>query len=829
MKQKLFALFGLIFCLTFAFSQTKFSGKVTDKETGETLPFVTIQTQPGAGGATTDLAGNFTVSSTTAIKALVFNFIGYETFTYKTQGYNENNLNIQLKPTGIQIEETVVKVKRKKMKIPKDTAAVSLQQLIVDNKDNNRPKSFSSYHFKEHTKIEFDYYNFKDKLTQLKILKPLSVAFDYIDTTENEVKYLPMLLQEKLSEHYYNQNPQKEKIKDLGQYMTGVQNVSAMVILDDIFENFDLYDNIIIAGGKSFTSPFSTTGLLTYRYYLTDTITENGKDYYQLSFYPKSQESISFLGYSLIDPKTYAIKYIEFKVPEKANLNFVSEFVVSQSFEEVEPSKWMLKAEFIQIALNPISRKKGRQIMVRKNMERGEIEVNKNYPDSIFEGEKQEVADSLKNRTRDWWTENRVQALNETEAGILTMSDSIERTGMYKTLKWFGHLGSTAFLKAGPVEFGRFYQFVSWNNVEGIRPKLGLRTNEDFHENLQLWGYLAYGIKDKQFKSFANVRVMLPRENRKWHVLELNYKKDFTFLGQDYEDQQFAHDNIFLALLRRGPLEKIIMMENFTLTYEREWVKGYTTQIKLGPKAFYAVPGVFDFEKNNTDGTTEFVEKINVAEISINQHFGFGQTFYENKYYRFPGFSKKPVIDLDYTVALKNILGSDYNYHKLELKYYHRLSSKIGYTLLNANAGKIFGKLPYTLMFIPMANQSFYFNVRAYQLMNEFEFVADEYASLWVEHHFDGAIFNKIPGINKLKLRSLISAKGLIGNAKKANINEFKLPAEMSTLENWYVEVGFGIENILQMLRFDFYWRLTQRDKPGVQKFGVKFAVTPKL
>jgi hypothetical protein len=191
--------------------------------------------------------------------------------------------------------------------------------------------------------------------------------------------------------------------------------------------------------------------------------------------------------------------------------------------------------------------------------------------------------------------------------------------------------------------------------------------------------------------------------------------------------------------------------------------------------------------------------------------------------------ASKPIIDLNYKLGLKNIAGGEFAYHKLEMILRQRLSSKIGYTYYRLMAGKIFGDIPYPLMFIPVGNENVYFNGEAYQLMNAFEFAADEYAAFWLEHHFDGAIFNRIPLVRKLNLRSLVSAKALIGNAKDSNLDFIALPDGMRVPENWYVEVGFGIENILQLLRVDFYWRATQRDVPDIQKFGIKISIGPKL
>ena len=811
-------------------AQTSISGVVVDKVTREPLPFVNIQILPGNEGASTDFDGGFSYKSTKKVNELKFTYLGYEEFTYKPLQSIEKSVFIELNPAGIQIEETVITGKRMKNKIPKDTLAISLQQRVVDNKEYNRPKSFDTYSYKEHTTLEFDYYKLGAKFRNRILFKPFRYSHDFIDTTENGAEYLPLVLQEKLTENYFQSSPPKEKQVVIGQYMTGIQNMSTMVMLDKIFENFNLYDNLIIAGGKSFTSPFSISGLITYRYYLTDSLIEGDKSYYKLEFTPKSKESIAFSGSAWIDASSYAIKSIELSIPKQANINFLAEFKVSQSFEQVDSNKWMLSGESIQAAMNITAKKGAKSLFIKKVMTRGDLRINEEINPKVFAGEQVLISDSLKGlRDYDWWGDNRLRKLSPSEAGVIALSDSIEKTKAFRNYVWLGSLASTAFLKAGPIEFGRFYQFVSWNSIEGIRPKMGIRTNTKFNKNMQLWGYLAYGTKDKEFKYFANARIMLPKKNNNWHTLEFNYKKDFTFLGQDYEDQQFSHDNMFLAIFRTTPLTKIMLMENLKVTHERQWGSKYATKFTAGVNTFYAVPDVFDFQHINDDGSVQYYDQFNTTEIGFDQRFTFDLNYFENAYYRFEMIANKPIIDLSYKLGLKNIAGGEFAYHKLELMMRQRLSSKLGYTYYRLTAGKIFGDIPYPLMFLPVGNQNVYFNGEAYQLMNAFEFAADEYAAFWLEHHFDGVIFNRIPLVRKLNLRSLVSAKALIGNAKESNLDLIALPDGMRVPENWYIEVGFGIENILQLLRVDFYWRATQRDVQDIQKFGIKIAVGPKL
>jgi len=40
-----------------------------------------------------------------------------------------------------------------------------------------------------------------------------------------------------------------------------------------------------------------------------------------------------------------------------------------------------------------------------------------------------------------------------------------------------------------------------------------------------------------------------------------------------------------------------------------------------------------------------------------------------------------------------------------------------------------------------------------------------------------------------------------------------------------YMEVGVGVENILKVLRFDYVWRLTYRNLPGIDKSGLRISL----
>ena len=40
------------------------------------------------------------------------------------------------------------------------------------------------------------------------------------------------------------------------------------------------------------------------------------------------------------------------------------------------------------------------------------------------------------------------------------------------------------------------------------------------------------------------------------------------------------------------------------------------------------------------------------------------------------------------------------------------------------------------------------------------------------------------------------------------------------------MEIGYGIENIFKLIRVEMFHRLTYRDKPGTDNWGIKIGVT---
>ena len=108
--------------------------------------------------------------------------------------------------------------------------------------------------------------------------------------------------------------------------------------------------------------------------------------------------------------------------------------------------------------------------------------------------------------------------------------------------------------------------------------------------------------------------------------------------------------------------------------------------------------------------------------------------------------------------------------------------------------------------------------------MNYLEFVADEYATLSLNHHLEGWIWNKFPALRKLKFKEVITARLAYGriNEKNQLFNLSDTQQVQAPSQEPYMEAGMGIENILKVLRIDAVWRLNYH-VPTATNFGIRF------
>src|SRR5699024_9769207 len=104
-------LLGFIICLGFSITKgvaqtNQISGRVTDVETGRTMPGVNVVVVGTSIGAATDNKGQYILEVPADADSLAFSFIGYETQHVAITG--QSVINVALVPRVQTFEEVVV-------------------------------------------------------------------------------------------------------------------------------------------------------------------------------------------------------------------------------------------------------------------------------------------------------------------------------------------------------------------------------------------------------------------------------------------------------------------------------------------------------------------------------------------------------------------------------------------------------------------------------------------------------------------------------------------------------------------------------------------------
>jgi hypothetical protein len=203
---------------------------------------------------------------------------------------------------------------------------------------------------------------------------------------------------------------------------------------------------------------------------------------------------------------------------------------------------------------------------------------------------------------------------------------------------------------------------------------------------------------------------------------------------------------------------------------------------------------------------------------------------------------KHPIFTLQGNYGMKGLLGTPYNYLNLSATVYKRFYlSQAGYSDVTLSGGTVLGQVPFPLLSILPANQTYLYEKNAYNMMNFMEFVSDKYVGLNITHNFDGFLLNKIPLIQKLKLRESISLKVLYGGLRKENnpaynSNSYQFPVNANGMNTTYalgstpyIEAGIGIGNIFKLIKVSAIKRFTYLHHPGTAPVGIRFSFTPDL
>ncbi len=824
MKQTICHLF-LLFLSIFSFGQTKVSGIVVDNE-NLPVPFANVLFKGSNEGVVTNEDGRFYLESNSNYKTLIVSFAGFENKEVTLSKSIVYNLIVKISD-GEKLKEVVIFTGKTSKK---NNPALDILRKIWARKRQNGLNKFKQYQMEKYEKVEFDLNTIDSALMKSKVFKGMEFIFKQVDTSRVTGKtYLPIFINESIYDVYGDNVNKKVKEVIKANKNSGLGNGDGVnSFIKDLYSNYEIYNNYITFFDKSFTSPLSRTGIDVYNYVLRDSSFIDKKWCYNIVFYPRRKNELTFKGDFWVNDSTFAIKNINMSVTKSANINWVKDIYIEQDFDVVSDSVFLLNRDYMMtdFALNKNEKSKGiygkRTTLFRNH------QFDQEKPAAFYKEKVNYIDNAVFKKSDVFWSENRFEKLSKDELGVYKMLDTLKTVKKFNQMYDLVTILGSGYIHPGNFEYGPIFSIFGYNEVEGLRLRFGGRTYFGPNDLWRVQLYTAYGIKDDKFKYGLSGKWMVNKENR--IIISGGNRRDVEQIGasltttNDVLGRSFASSSLFSS----GSNGKLTNINLSTFSAEIEPVKNVIFQAGFSYRTLESASSVFSLDYYTSLPTlsslpaeiksdlkqTEFNVGIDYTPNKKTIGYGVERRIIDNPYSRF---------FVNYSQGFKGFLNSDFDYKKVQLYYKQPIIiGLLGKTNLIVELGKIYGNVPLGLLSIVPGNQS-YFNIEnTFNNLNFYEFVTDEYATFQWEHNFNGKLFARIPFMRKLNWREIIGIKGVYGTISNENkaINASGLVYKAPTDPYW--EYNAGIGNIFKVFRLDFSWRGSYLNVPETNNFTIK-------
>ncbi len=794
-------------------------------ETGEPVAFANVIFKNSSVGTITNDNGRFYLESQERHTALLVSFIGYQTEEVPLDASVTYNMEITLLE-GEQLDEVVVYVgKRSK----KNNPAIDILKKIWAKKRINGVRKFRQYQYDKYEKIEFDLNSIDSALMKSKVFKGLEFVFADLDTSRITGKtYLPIFLNEAFSKIYGNNELNEEREDVLGNKNSGFSSNQAIVaFVEDLYSDYDVYENYLKFFDKSFTSPLSRTGVDVYNYILSDSAFIDNKWCYRIIYYPRRKNELTFKGDFWVNDTTYALKKINLEVTKSANINWVKEIYIEQDFEVVNDSVFLLKRDYMLTDFSFSKKEKSKGMYGKRTTVYDNYKFDLPQPKSFYKTASDPFDPVVFERDSTFWQTNRLESLNKDESGIFKLLDTLKTVPKFNT-----YYNIVSILGSGYVEIdkwnldiGDIYSTFGYNDAEGIRLRGGARTFFGQNDPWRLEGYMAYGFDDRKFKHGFSAKWLLDRKSRL--IISGGNRRDIEQLGlsltatNDVMGRSIASSSVFTV----GSNTRLTNINLSTFNVEVEPLTNF--RIRFGGSLrtlSSALPLAFNLDYVDPASPTGISSEVKQFDLNTTLIYTPGKRTIGYGVERREINDNYATLLFNYTKGVDDFLESDFNYEKVQFSYTQPWQiGGFGRLMSTVEIGKTFGELPLGLLNVVPGNQTLFTIYNTFPNLDFYEFVTDTYTSLHLEQNFNGRFFSRIPVIRNWDLREIVGLRGVWGQLSDENIalnSPTNIPL-VAPSEKIYWEYSIGIGNIFRIFRIDFNFRGNYLENPEARPFSV--------
>ncbi|WP_165023287.1 DUF5686 family protein [Dysgonomonas sp. ZJ279] len=650
------------------------------------------------------------------------------------------------------------------------------------------------------------------------LIRPFGFCFEHVKPNpDSDMKSVTILLFEDHKSVFTNKLQSKkpriiQTSTDNGIFQVlGHKNIQSF--LDEAFGDIDLFkynSNVMLL---SFKGPLNEANTEIYTYKFTGQKKIIGEEEcVEIVFYSKHMQENAFSGYLYITPgDNPRLVEAEFMFNNPENTNFLRKVAIRHRFGEKENLIIPVEKEnTLQIG----SDNKGTIVASRKD-----LYFNYSFKPVSAEQKtgRSQSRDSRKNDPS-FWEQIRPIPLTASQIQLDSLKLAADEDKSFRRLESMIRLVLSGSISIADekADIGPLTHFISHNDMEGLRLRVGGNTTINLSNHFQLGGYAAYGTKDQTLKYQANIAYsLLPKSKYLWEypkkVISFAYASDLNIPGQDVLLMNRDH---FAQSFAHTPTDNMSHQQVALLAFESENSHNFT--YKIAGKFTYDRPmGVVKYIQVRNDNDTTVINHITSSELQVSVRYAPGEKFFQRKERRTAIRRASFEFDFTHRIGIKRIFDSDNSYQVSNFNIFKRFSfdKNIGQIDTYFSGGKIWGQVPFPLLFIPEGNQSYVFSHNAYNCMNFYEFVTDRFVSTSINTTLNWTPIRLFLENDKMKI--CLGAKMIYGPLSERNNPEthpelFMFNNGIRALGNVpYAEASIGIANIFKVLRVDYARRLT--------------------
>ena len=662
----------------------------------------------------------------------------------------------------------------------KDNPAVELMKRVIGHKRMTDPTHRPYCMYDTYQKLTLALNDVTPEQLTEGALSKIPGILDHIEPCfQNNKLIMPVTVSETVKRNLFSNNPKRSQVVMIGERSEGIDQLfqtgdQLVKTLRDFFGDVNLYEDDIRLLRQNFMSPIAKGAISFYRFHIVDTVRVGDDRCIHLAFGPDNSRDIGFSGELYVrDDSTYQLRRCILTVPKQSIVNHVDNMKIWQDFSLLPTGETVLATDDMMIELS-LADVFAKSVILRTTRHSGYSFSH--IPNAYFSNRlKQNEERRAVQRSEAFWNNFRRVGLTHSEQRMGQLVDNIwQSSPAFRTIGTGVKLLVDNYVETGKpskFDFGPLTSTISVNSIDGLRLRIGGRTTKALSRHVAIEGYYAHGFRSKGNYWSATLRS---------HGFSLSASRDIRYPSDPLMPTD--KDNMFLAW-KWGDDSKMLAYSRQQLQYEYAAPSGLTLAAAV-KRETYEGRGALQFDK------------IRTAEMRLTLAY--------------KGFT------LSHATGIDGMFDGECRYNTTEASWKRKTSLRAWGTLdSDIRAGVQWDKMPWTLQFMPAANISYIAQPLTFALIDNMEMMSDRYASAILDWDLNGRLLNRIPLVNRLKLREYFSLRMLWGHWTD---NGCTMPKSGKP----YFEAAVGIHNILSFLHVEYVRRLTHADMSSANIQGVR-------